>query len=93
LLVCWLGRPVAAKDQNETHGQGHEAEAETEVLQRPETAPSASTDEIHRDDGQDDQQAKTDDCNTKLPLGDHGAHIIAQECGGATQEWSLRIVG
>ena len=92
-MVDQLGWTVAQANQDAAHGNGGEAEADPYLLQRAESAPLTSADNIHCHDAKDNEHAKNNDDDAELSLGDgdHIAHIIAQRCGGATQEHGIRI--
>jgi len=76
--VGWLSWTVAQVNQNAAYGGGCEAEADPYSLQWAESAPLASADEVHCRDAKDDEHTECNNDDTKLSLGDHGAHIIAQ---------------
>jgi hypothetical protein len=69
-ILC-SGRAVAQANQNAAHGNGCEAETDSCSLQWAESAPPASADEVHRRDAKDEEQAKCNDNDTELALGDH----------------------
>ena len=85
------GRAVAQPKQDATDGNGCEAETDPYSLQRAEPTPLASADEIHCRDAKDGEKTERDDDDAELALGDHGAHIIAQPCEGATLGPEMRI--
>jgi hypothetical protein len=84
-------RAVAQPKQDTTDGDGCEAETDPYSLQWAEPTPLASADEIHRRDAKDSEKTERNDNDTELTLGDHGAHIIAQPCEGATLGPEMRI--
>ena len=85
------GRAVAQTNQDTTHSRADDSQADPELLQWTEFAPLASTDEVYCCDAKDEERAENDDGNAELALGDHGAHIIAQPCEGATLGPEMRI--
>jgi len=71
MVVGWLGGAVAQQDQDDADEDAHEAEADTQALQRAKAAPLAGADKVHADDASDAKKSNPDHDDAQLAFGDH----------------------